>query len=92
MLDNWGELAKNSGGKTVQTSMPCGLNLSQQRSKQHKLELYKGLTGGQSEKRAFGYFWTAYIVEPRLQYRPREVICHIKDITATLCRLSTVPE
>ena len=43
--------------------MPCGLSLSQQRSKQHKLELWKGLTGGQSEKRAFGDFWTAYIVE-----------------------------
>ena len=40
--------------QTVQPSMSCGLSLSQQRSKQHKLELCKGLTGGQSEKRAFG--------------------------------------
>ena len=61
-----GELAKTTGGLTIQPSMPCGLSLSQQRSKQHKLELCKGLTGGQSEKRAFEDFWTAYIVEPGL--------------------------
>ena len=46
--------------------LPCGLSLLQQISKQHKLELCKGLTGGQSAKRAFGDFRTAYIVESGL--------------------------
>ena len=37
-------------------------------------------------------FWTAHIVEAGLWYRPREVICHTKDVTTILCHLSTVPE
>ena len=37
-------------------------------------------------------FWTAYIVESRLSCRPREVIFHIKDVTAILCHLPTAPE
>ena len=47
---------------------------------------------GQLVKRAFGDLWTARIVELGLYYRPREVICHIKDVTTILCHLPTVPE
>ena len=84
--------AKSIGGETVPPSLLCGRSLSQQSPKQHGLEMCKGLTGGQTAKQAFGDFWTAHIVESRLKFRPREVICHIKDVTAILCHVSTAPE
>ena len=41
-------------------------SLLQQRSKQRKLELCKGLAGFPSAKRAFADFWTAHIVQSGL--------------------------
>ena len=60
------EATRTTGGFTVPLPLPCGISLLQHRSKQHKLELCKGLTGGQSAKRAFGDFFTIYIVESLL--------------------------
>ena len=58
VLQNWGKLSKTTGEHTIAPSLVG----SAYRSKQHKLELCKDLTGGQSAMCTLGDFWTAYIV------------------------------
>ena len=66
MLRNWGKVSKPLAGRLLHQPPPCGLSLLQQRSKQRKLELCKGLAGFPSAKRAFADFWTAHIVQSGL--------------------------
>ena len=57
-----GSYPRPLAGRLLHQPPLCGLSLLQQRSKQRKLELCKGLAGCPSEKRAFVDFWTAHVV------------------------------